>query len=136
MTKHDRVALDTGPFALHFGNDPQVRELMNGILKGVTEAHTCEINLAEHFYKTCEKSGREMAIITTSSIRNIPIKVHSPDESLTFEAGSLKCKYRGKLSLADSYVLAVAKMHNCRLFTTDHFIKEINFVPTTLLKVP
>jgi predicted nucleic acid-binding protein len=136
MTKSDRVALDTGPMALHFGNDPQVRDLMNGILKGTIEAHTCELNLAEHFYKICEKSGREIALITTTSLRGIPIKIHSPDESLTLEAGLLKCKYRGKLSLADAYVLAIAKAHNCRLITTDQVIKELNLVPTTLLKVP
>jgi predicted nucleic acid-binding protein len=133
--KAERLALDTGPFTLHFGNDPQVRELINDILNGSKEAHTCELNLAEHYYKMCEKSGRDIAIITTGSIRGTPIRIHSPDEALTLEAGSIKCKYRGKISLADSYVLAVAKIHNCRLITTDPVLKEIGLVPTTLLKV-
>ena len=134
--KLDRFALDTGAFSLHFGNDPQVRETMSAVLKGNAEAHTCELNMAEHYYKTCEKSGRDVAIITTSSIRETPIQIHSIDPTLTMEAGSLKCKYRGKISLADSYIMAVAKTYNCRLVTTDPVLKEIGIVPTTLLKVP
>jgi predicted nucleic acid-binding protein len=130
------VALDTGIFALYFGNDAHVRDLINDILKGRIVAHTCELNLAEYYYKTCEKSGREVAIMTTESIRGTPIKIHQPDESLTSEAGLLKCKHRGKISLADSYLLAVAKIYNCRLFTTDSILKEVDLVPTTLLKVP
>ncbi|MDA4131379.1 MAG: PIN domain-containing protein [Thaumarchaeota archaeon] len=134
--KLDRFALDTGAFSLHFGNDPQVREIMSMILKGNAEAHTCELNLAEHYYKTCEKSGRDVAIITTGSIRETPIQIHSIDPALTLEAGALKCKYRGKISLADAYVMAVAKIYNCRLVTTDPVLKELGIVPTTLLKVP
>jgi predicted nucleic acid-binding protein len=131
----DRVALDTGPLSLHFGNDTRVRELMNDILKGKIEAHTCELNIAELFYKTCEKSGRETASVVSNSVRGIPIKIHSPDESLTLEAGSLKCTHRGKISLADSYILAVAKLERCRLVTTDQVLKEIGIVKTTFLKI-
>jgi len=134
--KAERVALDTGSFTLHFGNDPQVRGIMADILKDSIEAHTCELNLAEYFYKTCERMGRDIALITSGSIREIPVRIHSPDEPLTLEAGSLKCKYRGKISLADAYILAVAKIYNCKLFTTDPTLKEIGLVQTTLLKVP
>jgi predicted nucleic acid-binding protein len=132
----ERLALDTGAFALHFGNDPQVRDIMNDILKGSVEAHTCELNLAEYYYKTCEKSGRDIAAITTSSIRETPIRIHSPETELTAEAGSLKCKYRGKISLADSYILAVATTYNCgSLVTTDPILKELNIVSTNLLRI-
>ena len=134
--KADRLAIDTGPFALHFANDPQVHQMMEEISRGYKEAHTCELNLAEHYYKICEKLGRDVAVITTNSIREIPIHIHPPDKFLTDEAGSMKCRFRGKISLADSYILAVSKIYDCRLITTDQVLKEIGLVPTTLLKVP
>ncbi len=90
--KADRVGLDTGAFALHFGNDPQIRETMTAI--------------------------------------------HPAEEILTREAASLKCRYRGKISIVDSYILAVSKEHNCRLITTDPILRELNIVPITHLKVP
>ena len=135
MKKTERLALDTGSFTLHFGGDPQVRDMMNDILGGRKEAHTCELNLAEHYYKTCEKLGRDVAIVTTGSIREIPVRIHSPDKVFSLEAGTIKCKFRGKVSLADAYILAVAKIYDCRLITTDPALKEINLVPTTLLIV-
>lgn len=134
--KAEPVALDTGAFALHFENNSQVREIINAILSKSLEAHTCELNLAEHYYKTCEKKGRDIAEITNAAIRRISINIHVPDEPLSIDAGRLKCKHRGKLSIVDSYILAVSKRYNCRLITTDSVLKEINLVPTTLLKIP
>lgn len=121
---------------MHFGSDPQVRDVMNGILKRTIEAHTCELNIAEYYYKACEKFGKETADTFSNSIREIPIKIHSPNQSLTLEAGSLKCRYRGKISLADAYILAIARSEHCVLFTTDSCLKEIDIVPTIVLKVP
>jgi len=82
------------------------------------------------------KSGRDVAGITQRSIRDKPIRVHVPDQRLSLEAASLKCKYRGRISLVDAYILALSKENKCRLITTDPLLKEINLVPTTLISVP
>ncbi|MCS7115170.1 MAG: hypothetical protein RMJ15_06490 [Nitrososphaerota archaeon] len=50
-------------------------------------------------------------------------------------AGSLKCTYRGKLSLEDAYILAAARILKGILFTTDPRLKELNIVQTNLLEV-
>ena len=130
MTR-ERVTLDTGVMMLHFADDKQVRATMARIQDGTLESHTCETNLAELYYKTCETFGSEVAELRTTAIRNSSIEIHNVDEILTERAGFLKCKYRGKISLADAYMLATSLEHRCRLITTDPALKELAVVPTT-----
>lgn len=133
----DRVALDTGAMMLHFADDRHIRDTMTRIQSGTLESHTCEPNMAELYYKTCETFGREVAELRTTTIRESNILIHPVDKMLTEQAGSLKCRYRGKISLADAYILATSLEYKCgRLFTTDPRLKEIDVVPTSLLSVP
>ncbi|HYB02956.1 MAG TPA: PIN domain-containing protein [Nitrososphaerales archaeon] len=134
--KAENIALDTGVFTLYYIDERQGKDTLESIFRGDLMGHTCELNLAEYYYKTCENAGREIAEITQRAIRTKPIHVHSPEQDLSMIAASLKCDYRGKISLVDSYILAVSKKHDCRLITTDPVLKEINVVPTTLLEVP
>jgi predicted nucleic acid-binding protein len=98
--------------------------------------YTCEVNLAEFHYKTCEKLGREVAELRQTSIRHFKISVLTIDERLTRIAGSLKCIHRGKLSLADAYIVAVTKTLEGTLITTDPRLAELRLVKTHLLHVP
>ena len=116
---NDRVALDTGALMLHFTDDRQIRDTMAKIESGALESHTCELNIAELYYKTCETLGSDVAEIRTATIRESNIEVHPADEMLMARAGSLKCKYRGKISLADAYILGTSIEYKCRLITTD-----------------
>jgi predicted nucleic acid-binding protein len=109
---------------------------MAKIESGALESHTCELNIAELYYKTCETLGGDVAEIRTTTIRESNIEVHPADEILTAQAGSLKCKYRGKISLADAYILGTSIEYKCRLITTDSTLKELNLVPTSLLSLP
>ena len=94
---------------------------------------TCETNMAELYYKTCENLGSDVAELMIMTIRESNIEVHPVDEILTERAGSLKCKYRGKISLADTYILATSTEFRCRLITTDPILEELGIVPTSLL---
>jgi predicted nucleic acid-binding protein len=132
----ERVALDTGAMMLNFAGDKHMRELIAGIQNGSIESHTCELNVAELFYKTCEMLGSEIAAIRTTAIRESRINVQPVGPILTERAGSLKCKYRGMISLADAYLLATSIEFRCRLVTTDTTLKKLNLVQTTLLPVP
>jgi len=100
------------------------------------EGFTCETNIAEFYYKACERLGREVAEVRHVSIRHSKLTVLATDERLTRVAGGLKCIYRGKLSLADAYVLAVAKTLGGTLVTTDPQLLEIKLVQTRLLEIP
>jgi len=136
MMKAESISLDTGVFTLYFIDDSRGTEVINNIFKGTLEGHTCELNLAEYYYKTCETAGQEVAEVTQRAIRAKPIRIHTPEQDLTNQAARLKCDYRGKISLVDSYILALSREYKCRLVTTDPVLKEINLVSTTLLDVP
>jgi len=90
--------------------------------------------MAELYYKTCEKLGRETARIRYLSIRRSGLTVFAPNETLSRCAGELKCKHRGKLSLVDAYVLAVAAEERSTLITSDPRLSEIRLVPTRLIE--
>jgi predicted nucleic acid-binding protein len=128
--------LDTGPLLLYFGEDLRVKKLMDEIRHGKAAGSTCEPNLAELYYKTCEKLGRETARIRYISIRRSGISVVAPSESLSRLAGELKCKHRGKISLVDAYTLAVTIAERSTLITSDSRISELDLVPTRLLELP
>ena len=133
---NDPVALDTGALMLHFADDRQIRETMTRIESVLLQSHTCEVNIAELYYKTCEVLGSDVAKIRSTTIRESRINVEMVDEVLTERAASLKCKYRGKISLVDAYILATSMEHKCRLITTDPTLKQLNVVLTTLLTIP
>jgi predicted nucleic acid-binding protein len=111
------------------------RETIAKIENGSLESYTCETNMAELYYKTCENLGSDVAELRTTTIRESNIEIHPVDEILTERAGSLKCKYRGKISLADAYILATSMEFRCRLITTDPILKELGSVPTSLLSL-
>ncbi|MEM2873412.1 MAG: type II toxin-antitoxin system VapC family toxin [Nitrososphaerales archaeon] len=134
--KKDRLVFDTGPLFLYFAEDDQVKEMFNEVLSGRVEGYTCETNMAEFYYKTCEKLGREVAEVRHTSIRHSKMSILATDERLTRIAGGLKCIHRGKLSLVDAYIVAAAKMLGGTLVTTDPRLLEIKLVQTRLLKIP
>ncbi|MCD6095087.1 MAG: PIN domain-containing protein [Thermoprotei archaeon] len=56
------------------------------------------------------------------------------DENLTIGAAKLKLKYHSVLSLADCYLIALAKRYGAIIVTTDHNIKEVKEASTILLE--
>ena len=134
LLKTSRYTFDTGPLFLYFGEDLRAKKLIDEVESGRVGGSTCESNLAELYYKTCEKMGRETARIRYLSIRRSKVTVFAPNESLSREAGELKCKHRGKLSLVDAYVLALAKEQGSMLITSDPRISEMALVPTRLIE--
>ena len=132
--KISRYTFDTGPLFLYFGENLQAKKLLEEVQSGRAEGSTCEPNLAELYYKTCEKMGRETARIRYLSILRSKVTVFPPDETLSRSAGELKCKHRGKLSLVDAYVLALAKEQGSTLITSNPQLSEIAIVPTRVIE--
>lgn len=97
---------------------------------------TCEVVMAEFYYKTCEKFGRDVAELKSTSIRKSGIVIEPIGEKLTGVATTFRCTNRAKLSLTDSYIIALCKVKGAQLITTDSLLKELNPNQTTLLKVP
>ena len=103
----------------------RVKEMLDEVKAERAEGYTCETNMAEFYYKTCEKLGRDFSEVRQLSIRHSKISILAVDERLTRMAGSLKCTYRGKLSLADAYILAAAKTLGGTLITTNPSFRSL-----------
>jgi len=121
---------------LYFAEDERVKKLFNEVAADRAEGWTCETNLAEFYYKTCEKFGREVAELRHTSIRHSKISVLVIDKRLTRIAGNLKCTHKGKISLADAYTVATAKTLGATLITTDSRLAELKLQQTKLLDIP
>jgi len=120
MKPRSRYLFDAGIFPLILAGDNNVRRFVEEIASGRAELLVCEVNLAEFYAKTCEKKGREVADVQYLRVRHQPnMAILAPDEELTPEAAWLKCKHRGKVSLADCYAAAAASMNEAILVTTD-----------------
>lgn len=120
LNPKNRYLLDAGVFPLIFAGEPTVKPLVEEIASGAAEALVCEVNLAEFYAKTCEKKGMKTADIYYVRVRYQPnIVIITPDGEITKKAGWFKCKYRGKVSLADCYAAAVALTTKATLVTTD-----------------
>ena len=136
LLRKGKILFDTGPLFLYFAGDEDVKEMFEEVAAEKVMGYTCEVNMAEFYYKTCEEFGREVAEIRNISIRRSKIAVLAIDERLSRIAGRIKCTYRGKLSLADSYTLAAAKMLGATLITTDRKLADLKLVKTRLLQIP
>ncbi|RLF07991.1 MAG: DNA-binding protein [Thermoprotei archaeon] len=129
-----KYALDTGSFMLYFAGDELMRKIYSEVKKGVSSAFTLETNLAELYYKTCQKLGEETARIRDLSIRKSLIEVRKIDERISMKAGKIKCNVRD-ISLADALLAAAAKLFKAIVVTTDEDFRKIEGLKTIILKI-
>ena len=130
-----KYVLDAGVIALYFAGRKDAKKYVDAIYDGKAEAFMCEVNVAEFLYNYARVFGWDAALVKQSLLRNSPINIIGIDEELTIEAAKLKLKYYNILSLADSYLIALAKRNRATIVTTDRDIKNVGEVPTTLLPV-
>jgi len=92
-----------------------------------------EVNVAEFLYNYARVFGWEAAMVKHSLLRNSPVVFIGVNEELTLEAARLKHRYYGELSLADCYLIALAKEKRATIITTDRSVKKVGEVPAILL---
>jgi len=130
-----RYVLDAGVLALYFAGSRDARKYIDMVYEGVAEAFICEINVAEFLYNYARVFGWDAALAKHSLLRNSPVNIVGIDEALTIEASKLKLKYYNTLSLADCYLIALAKQNKATIVTTDQNIKKAGEAPTTLIPI-
>ncbi len=123
-----RYVVDAGVLFLHFIDDERVRPYFDEVSQGRAQGFICDVNLAEYYYKTCEKLGKEVADVRYHQIRGSDVGSIATDEELTMKSGEKKCKYRGKLSLADCFSLALSELKKATLLTTDSELAKVKEV--------
>ena len=129
----EKYVIDAGVIALYFAGDQKVKEIVNDVYSGRAEAYMCEINIAEFLYNYAKVFGWGSALARHALIRNSPINIVGIDEYLTLEAAKLKLKYYNLLSIADCYLIALAKQRKAKVITTDEGVKRVKEVPTELI---
>ena len=128
-----RFVLDASALSLYFAGREEVKRLVDDAYSGRIKLFMCEVNIAEFLYSCAKVLGWEAALARHSLLRNSPIEVVGVDEKLTVEAARLKLKHAGKLSLADCYLVALARLRKATVVTADSSIREVAETPIALI---
>lgn len=128
------LVLDVGVLTLHFAGDSRVKEYFDKISEERAIGLVSEVNLAEYYYKTCQKLGRETADSRYHMLKASRLLIAN-DESLTRLAALEKCRQHLDLSLADCFALALAKREKAVLLTTDSELKKTKDVQAKFFPV-
>jgi len=126
--------IDTGVLMLFFAGDERVRPYFEEIDRGLATGLVSCANLAELYYKVCEKLGKDVAELRCHRLLASRMEITPLDGELALDAGRLKCHYR-RLSLVDCIALALAKAEGAVLLTTDRELAKTKEVSVRLFEV-
>ena len=101
----------------------KVKALMEKAGKKDQPLHMTEVNYAEVQYITRRKDGEAAWHQVTLALETLPIQFHPADRTLADLAAGFKAKH--KLSLADAFAAALAKLKNAELVTGDLEFKAL-----------
>ena len=132
MTK--AVVVDAGLLTLHFIDDLRVEEYFYSLDDGRITGYVTGVNLAEFYYKTCQKLGRQTADTWYYQIKRTRLQIVH-DDDLTRSAGLEKCRQPLSLSLADCFALALAKREKALLLTTDRELSKVREIEVKFFEV-
>lgn len=121
-----KFILDAGILTLHFTDHMGVREYFDAIIAGRSKGLIASVNLAEFYYKICQKLGKQTADSWYFQLRRNMEVVHN--DELVRHAGVEKCRQSNRLALADCFALALAKMEHGLLLTTDSELARVKDV--------
>jgi len=130
----EAVVVDAGVLTLHFIDDPRVEEYFSGIDDERVSGYISSVNVAEFYYKTCQKIGRQTADTRYYQIKRTRLRIIH-DDDLTRNAGLEKCGQALSLSLADCFALAVAKKEKALLLTTDKELSKVKEIEVKFFEV-
>ena len=119
-----RYIWDTGALTLFFANHNQAKKIMTGIEQGKAMGYIPRIILAEFYYKTWQKFGKQAAYIRTNNLRNSKNVECLLDEDDIYSIGEYKVR-SNLLSLADCVLLNEAGKNHAMIITTESEIAKI-----------
>jgi len=128
------VVVDAGVLTLHFIADPRVEKYSDDVDDGRISGYISSVNLAEFYYKTCQKLGRQTADIRYYQIKRTRLQSVQDNDS-TRSAGLEKCRQPFSLSLADCFAIALAKREEAMLLTTDRELSGLREVEVKFFEV-
>ena len=129
-----KMVLDAGVLSLHFADHAGVKRYFDAIIGGRSKGLIATFNLAEFYYKTCQKLGKQTADSWYFQVRNSELVVIH-EEELVRLAGLEKCRHFSRLSLADCFALALAKSEGALLITTDSELSKVDDIEVRHVKL-
>ncbi|MDA4123173.1 MAG: type II toxin-antitoxin system VapC family toxin [Thaumarchaeota archaeon] len=128
-----KYVMDTGVLSLFYAGDEQVKSFFGEIQSGRARGYVSSVNLAEFYYKICQKLGQETATVRFHQTQTI-LEAVETDGELTKAAGMNKCRY-GHLSLADTFAAALTEKVGGTLLTTDEALLKVREIRVKHFKV-
>ena len=121
-----KVVIDTNVIMSLLKGEPGA-EKMAGIIKECADSGVemlmSSVNFGELYYLTLRSSSEEKAEALYPLLTAMPIRIIEPDIIMVKNAGKLKAFK--KMSLADCYAAALAKVEKASLITADREFKEV-----------
>jgi predicted nucleic acid-binding protein len=83
----------------------------------------CVVNIGEVYYHALRVGGEQKANLALEIIKALPIEIVEANINLTLQAAEYKAFH--KMSYADAYAAALAKMKKAQLVTGDKEFKSL-----------
>jgi predicted nucleic acid-binding protein len=118
--------LDTHALIVFFEKEPGFEKVELAFLNAVEKDDNLlmtSVNFGEVYYIVLRECGEKKANEIETVIRNLPIKIVDIDINLAREAARYKAFK--KMSYADCFAAALAKLENGELLTGDKEFKEV-----------
>jgi predicted nucleic acid-binding protein len=121
--------LDSWALIAFFEDEPAAEEVENLLVKAEAGTHKlllCVVNWGEIYYNTMRKVSQEAAEKKVKEIAGLPIEIVGVDDgNLELVRQAAIYKATKKLSYADAFAAALAKLRSAELVTGDHEFAEV-----------
>lgn len=120
--------LDSWALLAFFQDEPaaeQVEQLLARAEGGKVKLLLSVINWGEIYYSTMRTVSRDVAEQTVSAISEMPIEIVPVADDLILVRQAAIYKATKKLTYADAFAAALAKLRNAELITGDPEFKEV-----------
>ena len=121
-----RYVLDSYSLLAYAENEKgvdEVGDILKKALNGQAELFLCVINWGEMYYLASREGGKERAELYKNIYARYPITIVEANKELTLQAAQYKAVY--KISYADAFAAALAKMKKATLVTGDKEFKTL-----------
>jgi len=125
--KAKAYVLDTWAVIAYLEDEPageQVEELIATAHEEQVPIYMCVVNVGEVWYTLAREVSEDEANASVKSLRDLRIQFEDADWALTQEAARFKSQ--NKLSYADCFAAALAKIRKAELITGDKEFKSLD----------
>ncbi len=121
-----RRVLDAHALMVFLEKEPSFEKVQAFLIAAVekdTPVLMTSVNFGEVYYVVLRECGQERASQVEKIIATLPIEIVDVDRALAIEAGRLKA--RKKMSYADCFAAALARMSKAELITGDEDFRAV-----------